>query len=301
VSNFRRWFGAALAGVLCAAAALTSAGCGAANVIDPVARAADVSTRSPGFQMLFRMRITTPVLPTAITTTGTGAFNVTAHAGELGLAMNLGNLPQVQSTLGSSTLSMEEILKGTTIYMKLPSVMTSHSTIGKPWIKVDLTKAASAAGIPGLGSLFNNPASGDPSQLLRYLRETAGSVTKLGTATVNGVQTTHYSAEVNLDRVPNGFPPSSRAQVRQTVVALERLAHIHVLPVEVWVDTQNLIRRMEMAFQETVDGQSLTAQMTMDIPHYGPQPIPASPPAEQVTDASTLAGGATAGSSTASG
>jgi hypothetical protein len=300
----RRGLFRTLAALTCAAGAITAAGCGTANVanvVDPVARAADVSTGSPGYKMLFTMRITTPALPTAITATGTGAFNSAAHAGSLGLAMDFGNLPQVQRVLGSGTLRMEEILEGTTVYMKLPAFMAGRPTAGKPWIRIDLARAASAAGIPGLGSLLDNPASGDPSQMLRYLRATSGSVTRLGTATVDGVQTTHYSARLSLDRVPNGFPLSSRPEVRQTVAALERLAHIHVLPVQVWVDNQHLVRRMEMSFDETVVGQALTAQMSFDIPQYGPQPVPAPPPASQVADASTLAGGAAPGAATASG
>jgi hypothetical protein len=72
-------------------------------------------------------------------------------------------------------------------------------------------------GIPGLSSLLSNPTSSDPSQFLRYLRATSGGVTKVGTQTVDGFQTTEYRAKIALNRAPNAFPAASRAQVRQTI------------------------------------------------------------------------------------
>jgi hypothetical protein len=49
---------------------------------------------------------------------------------------------------------------------------------------------------------------------------------------------------------------------------------------------------MEMSFDETVSGQSLAANMRIDIPEYGPQPPPTLPPASQVA---ALAGSAAGG------
>ena len=78
-------------------------------------------------------------------------------------------------------------------------------TFSKPWLKVNLAQAASAAGIPGLSSLASNPASTDPSQLLQYLRAVSGTVTKVGSESVNVVQTTRYHAQIDLDRVPDAL------------------------------------------------------------------------------------------------
>lgn len=293
----RRVLGAVLVAAVCGPAAVGLGGCGASNTntIDPVARAAYVSTSSSGFRMTFSMRMSSPALPAPIKATGVGAFDVPAHSGSLNLEMNLGNIPEAQQVLGASTLRMQELIKGLTVYMKLPTALTRRASVGRPWLKIDLAKVASSAGVPGLSSLVNNPASGDPSQILGYLRETSGSVTNLGTEAVGGIPTTHYRAQVSLDRVPNAFPPASRAQVRQTVAALEQLTHVHLLPVQVWVDGQHLIRRMQMSYNEAVAGQSLAALMRFDIPEYGPQPPPPLPPASQVTDVGALTGGSTSG------
>ncbi len=277
----------------CVLATLGISGCGAASVIDPVARAADVSSKSPGYRMVFSMRISSPALPVPISGTGTGAFDVPDHSGSFALAMDFGAIPQVQRLLGTSTLRLQEVIKGSTLYLKFPAALTRRAPAHKPWLKIDLAKAGSALGVPGLSTLINNPASGDPSQMLQYLRETAGSVTKVGIESVDGIQTTHYRATISLDRVPNGYPASDRPQVRQTVAALERLANVHMLPVQVWVDGQHLVRRMQMAFAETVSGQTLSMLMSFDIPQYGPESAPQLPAAGQVTDLAGL--GAPAG------
>ena len=285
----------ALAGLLAAAlSALTLAACGGSSgsVVDPVAQAATTSTGAAGYRLNFHMKISSPLLPAPLTSTGQGSVNVHPHAASLALALNFGNNPQIIQALGSSVLHMQELLRGTTIYMKLPASISSKIPgFTKPWIELDLAKAASSAGMPGLSSLLNNPASSDPSQFLHYLRATAGKVTKVGTQTVDGVQATHYRATIDLHKVPNAVPPSQRAALRQSISALERISNLRMLPMDVWIDGKHLVRMMQLDFGETVRGQQLHIAMQLDIPAYGPQSIPPAPPANQVTNLNALISG----------
>ena len=269
------------------------AGCGssAGNLVDPVARAAVISNQAPGLRLNMTARISSSSLPAPVLMDGQGSVQVASHRGSLTFTMHLPNLPQVTQALGSSTLTLDERFDGTTIYMKLPPALSKRAPGGKPWLKLDLAKAASSAGLPGLGSLANNPASSDPSQMLGYLRATSGGVRKVGTETVNGLATTHYRGRLELDRVPGRFPPASRAQVRRAIAALEQLAHLKTLPVDVWVDRHQLVRRMHFAIQASVSGQSLQEAFTIDIPQYGPQPAPTLPRASQVSDVTSLSSG----------
>jgi hypothetical protein len=276
---------------LVVAAALSGsliAGCGSSSVsgvVDPVARAATVSNHAPGERIKLLMHLSTPALPTPIVATGDGAFDVANRSGSFNLAMNFGNIPQLTQVLGSSTIRIQEIVNGLTIYLKLPEALSRNPALhGKPWLKINLATIGQSVGVPGLSSLLSNPTSSDPSQFLRYLRATSGGVTKVGTQTVDGFQTTEYRAKIALSRVPNGFPAASRAQVRKTIAALEQLAHVRLLPMNVWVDGQHLVRRMNFSFDETVTGQTLAASVQIDIPQYGPQPSPQPPPAGQVAD-----------------
>ena len=285
-----------LALIASVAAAFVLAGCGSSSsnssASNQVARAAFVSTSSAGYRMRFGMVLSTSALPTPITAVGTGSFNVHQHAGEIALSMNFGNIPQIASVLGSSTFLLREVINGTVVYIKFPDALASRlpSLSGKPWVKIDIAKAASAAGVPGIGSLVNNPASSDPSQFLQYLRA-AGTVSKVGTDTVNGVSTTHYRATIDLDKVPNTLPAAQQGQAKTAIAGLEKLTNLHRIPVGVWIDSQDLVRRMRMAFKESLSGgQSVSTAITVDIVQYGPQPPPVVPPASQVTDASALAG-----------
>lgn len=237
------------------------------------------------------MKMSTPALPAPITATGSGAFSTTSRTGTFNMAMDFSSIPQVAAALGSSQLKIAEILDGSTIYMKLPAALDRSPQLrGKPWMKINLADAAKALGVSGISSLMSNPASSNPSQLLHYLRATSSNVTKVGSQTVDGFQTTHYKARIQLSRVPNGFPPAQRAQVRQAINSLEQLAHVQAIPVDVWIDHQNLVRQMAMSFSETVSGQTVSIAMTIDIPEYGPQPVPALPPASQVTNVTGASG-----------
>jgi hypothetical protein len=295
--RLRRGLTVGVIAAVCVAAAVALSGCGASNVIDPVAKAATVSNQSPGMRMLFSMQISAAALPAPITATGGGTFDTAQRSGSLNLAMDFGSIPQVAAVLGTSTLPIQEIIDGLDIYIKFPPVLSrSMGLHGKPWAKLNLASAASAAGIPGLSTLVSNPTSSNPSQLLRYLRATSGGVTTIGKESVDGFQTTHYRAQIQLDRVPDVFPPASQAQVRQTISALEQLAHIHALPVDVWIDGQHLVRRMRFTFNENVSGQTLSTAMRIDIPQYGAQPRAQVPLASQVTGLTSRlgAGGASA-------
>jgi hypothetical protein len=295
---------AALASAICAMAVSGCGGGGSvASAIDPVAQAATTSTHTAGYRMNMSLQLSSSALPTPITGNGQGAFSVPDHAGSVTLNMNLGNSPQIIQALGSSTIQVQEVIKGSTVFMKLPTALTSKVPQfgGKPWVEVDISKLS---GLGGLSSLTSNPATGDPSQMLNYLRAASGKVTTVGSEQVNGVQTTHYRGAISLDRVANTLPAASRASAQQSIQSLEKLTNLRQLPYDVWVDGQHLVRRLSLAFNETLSGQSVGLSLKIDIPQYGPQPLPASPPADQVTNLNALAaaasGAASAGTSTTS-
>ncbi|MGZ4184014.1 MAG: hypothetical protein ACXVUE_19650 [Solirubrobacteraceae bacterium] len=286
MKRIRRYWAAVAAVVAAASVAVTASGCGAANTLDPVAKAASVSTTTPGFQMRFQLQFGSPQLPTALTATGVGSINARARTGSVVFVMNAGNDAQLKKAFGGSTLRFQELVNGTTVYVKLPPAIASKLPGGRPWMKVDLAKAS---GIPGFSSLANNPVSSDPSQFLSYLRATSGNVSKQGTQVVNGIQTTHYHAKISLDKVPDALPAASRKGAKQAVSSIEQLTGLKQLPVDAWIDSSNLIRRMRLAFAESpAPSVKLNIAMTMDFLKYGPQSSPNFPSADQVTDASSL-------------
>jgi hypothetical protein len=288
-----RWSAAsAILASLAAAISLSACG-GAGSVIDPVANAATISNGAPGYRLTLAMRIGSPSLPTGISATGTGSIDRATHSAALTLSMQLPNSAAVTSALGgSNTLQIREIVHGLIFYIGLPPALASKLPGGRPWLKLNLAKAAAAQGLGGLSSLTNNPASSDPSQFLQYLRASSGKITKVGQATVLGFQTTHYRGDVDLSRAANTVPASDRATFRQTISHLEAMTGLTHIPVDVWVDSGHRVRQMVMSFSENVpsSGQKISISIRIGIPQYGPQPAPVVPAADQVTDLSSLTG-----------
>ena len=272
------------------AATAVIAGCGtAASTSGPSAgkaiqRAAYVSSSAAGYRVAIHMQEGSAALSGDITGTGSGSFNIPQHAGSMTLALNL------PSTLAAAgTLHVQEIIRGEKVYVKLPAQVASKLPGAKPWLEIDLAQIGKAAGIQNLTSLFGGSGSTNPGQFLQYLRSTStGGVKKLGTATINGVQTTHYRASIDLLKAPNAAPAAQRASLRQAVTSLERLTGLKTIPVDVWVDGQHLVRRVEMTYSVNASGQSLQTVMQLDFLSYGSQPVPSPPPAGQVVNANSM-------------
>jgi hypothetical protein len=292
--TLRRLAGASLLSLAAGATAIGASGCGStsvSNVIDPVAKAATQSSSASGYRMAIAMTMSSTALPTPITATGSGTFDVPGRQGSMTMNMSFGSNPAIASALGGSgTLTMTELIKGETIYMRMPDALAGKLPGGKPWIKLDLAAIGKAAGVTGLSGLLG-PGTSNPAQMLQYLRAVSGGVTKVGTERVGQVRTTHYRGVVSLDRYPQLLPSSQRGAAEQAVKQLERLAQVHDMPIDAWVDGHDLVRRIHMSFDEKLpSGQDMNADYDITIPDYGPQAEPVFPPEQSVTDLGALLG-----------
>ena len=66
------------------------------------------------------------------------------------------------------------------------------------------------------------------------------------------------------------------------------------MPVDAWIDSAHLVRRIALNFSEQVPSSSQQVNLAMQVNFisYGPQPSPAIPPASQTTNLLTLLHGA---------
>ena len=229
------------------------------------------------------------MLPGGLSLSASGYVDERHRAGEMD--MNLAGIPGIsQVTGGAGNIHM--IFKFPVIYVNMP-LLASKLPEGKTWMKIDLAKLASKAGIDAsqLGSL--NQA--DPTQFLSYLRASTGAVTTVGGEQIDGVPTTHYRATLQLDRILDRLPGSQRAAARSV---LEHLG-TGSIPVDVWVDQQGRLRRMQLSIGGGSSGASapasplasVTGTLTLDLTSYGAVPPIVPPPASQVFDASAVAAG----------
>jgi hypothetical protein len=271
---------AALAG-----AGVAVSGCGASATLDPLARAAEVTSQQSGARISLSMKFSAPGLPggNSIAMSAEGYFDERKHSGEM--TMDLSGVPGISALPGGGS-SIKMIFLYPVIYMNMP-FLAGKLPAGKTWMKLDISKAAQAAGIDTsqLGSLDQQ----DPTKFLDYLRASSGAVVSLGSQSVDGVPTTHYSATLQLSRILDRLPGDQQAAAKAT---LEKLGSAGNIPVEVWVDTQGRVRRMQMSLSGLAGATGPTAglggSITIDFTSYGPVPAIVPPPAGQVFDMSQM-------------
>jgi hypothetical protein len=121
-----------------------------------------------------------------VTVAGNGDFK--GHAGTLHLDFSAGGLAG----------TIDAVVDGTRLYMRSPLLFSSLAA-GKTWVEVDIAKAASA----GRGLPLSTLAAQDPAQMLKRLGSLS-NVSKVGSAQVGGVATTHYRGKLTASATQPG-------------------------------------------------------------------------------------------------
>jgi hypothetical protein len=285
----RRGFVAAGLGLAAAVvAAFVLLGSSSNPTVDPIARAATVSSHAPGFRMHMSVSLSSSAFGGSITAYGDAVIDPRDHAGSMSFVMDLSSVPQAAEVLGGGTLRLDMIMNGQDIYVRIPQALLAAmpSLAGRPWFKMNLTKAV---GVPGLSSLGNDPTTSDPRQILQYLSAGSDGVTNEGQQRVDGLPTTHYHAQLSLDHLTAGLPSAEQATVSQALAKLRQTTGSSDLPIDVWVDAHQFVRRIAMSLGLHLPGsQSLQETVVADLTDYGPQRRPTLPPADQVQDATSL-------------
>ena len=186
-----------VAAAIAGAAAIS--GCGATSAIsgevDPVAQAATTTAHARGYHLSTTIVATGPA--TTVHGTMTGVIDSARRTGAFTL----------RESVAGHQVSIDERLSGTTVYMRLPNnPALNRLTGGKPWLKLDFSRALGAFGLGGLPTQGTNPA-----QFLDYLRTVGAKTKRIGTETIDGAQTTRYHVVVDLDNYPKPSHAARRA------------------------------------------------------------------------------------------
>lgn len=249
-------------------------------------RAADVSSAASGFKMAMTMAMA--VGGKHVTVDAHGSFSPKSH--EASMTMDMG-IPGLSS---GQAVEMQMVLTKDTMYMKLPSSLVGQLPGGKPWFSLSLTQMGKLLKVPGYGSMLSESSSmSNPAQYLDYLKAVSGGTIKnLGQATVDGVQTTHYQADIDIAKLSSSVPAADRSAVSKLMAELQaKSVKLGTMPLNVWIDGSDLVRKIQMTMTPTVGGQSMSETITMNILDYGQQPAPAIPPASETTNLTSLLSG----------
>lgn len=187
-------------------------------------------------------------------------------------------------SFGGMLQTMEMVQDGKVVYMHMPALAAQAG--GKPWFKLDLDKLGASEG--GLGSLEQLQNS-DPSSALAFLKGVADDVREEGKEQVRGTETTRYAITVDLNKAAASAGPDAKAGVEAMIKELGT----STIPMKVWVDAEDRLRRMvySMDMAKLDEGATGTMTMTLELYEFGTKVDVAVPPANQVTDAGALLGG----------
>jgi hypothetical protein len=241
---------------------------GTAPVMLPNLAEAAAATRSAGSARV-DMHMTTTADGREVKMHGVGALDFGRRPkGDLRMTMSVPTVPV--------PLQMHEIVDGLVVYMDVP-LLSGSLPSAKPWIKLDLGKAGRQAGV-NLGSIMDS-SNNDPSQALSYLTGASSNVQNLGSDTIRGVQTTHYRATVDLQKVMAHAPARDRKSLRGTLATLRQQLGSSTFPVDVWIDSAGRARRISEKM--SMPSLGATMSMTEDLYDFGVAVKITPPPAGQ--------------------
>jgi hypothetical protein len=243
-----------------AALAAVVAGCGSSEPVIPpsqIARAAFTSTNGPGFK--YALTVDASADGQSISVTGHGAIDSKNERG---------------------TLTME--IEGTTAHVLIdpPYIYTRTGDSG-PWVRTksddpQLQQNSGASGVSG-------QATSDPSSIIKFLNS-AESVKNVGTEDVNGTPTTHYTADIDLEKQAKTEAPSERAETNTLIKLLKATNDKAVLPIDVFIDDTKHVRRAAFKLDICTTEGDVSIGLKFDFLSYGPQTVPGLPHGDEVRD-----------------
>jgi hypothetical protein len=249
------------------AVALVAAGCGGGGgesaSPDDIARAAAKTANTGSLEADFA------VSAQGLSGSGSGVFNSRQRTGQAKMTLTANGRP----------IPVDSFVDGDLLYLRSPAFKQA-TTLNKQWIKLNLATLGSAQGSTDLSGILD--ASPSPANALAYLQGSS-TVDKVGSESVGGVDTTHYSVSANLDRAAKRASGSTRDAVQGVISQ----SGVRTLPLDVWVDGNGYIRKVR--YDEHA-GRRQAAKVTMELHDFaGPVAI-TPPPKDSVVDLTRMVG-----------
>ena len=163
------------------------------------------------------------------------------------------------------------------LFSRLPGV--SALLDGKQWIHVAQSQLGESGGSAG------QAGQTDPSGTIDALRGVSKDVTTVGKERVRNVDTTHYRADLDLEKAIAKLPAGRRGEVHKLMDQLGP-----TVPIDIWLDDHDLPRRVGLEIDSTVKDKAVHVSETLDFFDYGVHADVQAPPADQVLDMKDLLG-----------
>jgi hypothetical protein len=267
----------ALLALLLASLVLGSTACGSETTAEPAPQDAVVLAASKTNEAgTYKVDTTASVEVggQSVEMSGTGAFDAERQRGQMSLS----------TSAAGQDIDLQMVYALPFIYIRYPAGLVPGIPGGKEWVKLDLESLGRQAGFD-LDQLMQT-GQADPSQGLRYLRGVT-ELEQVGEEEVRGVATTHYRGTIDLRRLADEDPA-----LRKTVEQLIDQTGVTRVPVEVWIDGENFVRRLRQSYEDAWAASGVTMDMTTTTEFYdfGTEVNVEEPPDEDVADLAELLG-----------
>ena len=262
-------------------AALMLVGCGAEDAaedvreaVDPVAQAADKMAASGGARVDGDMIVRTAGMEIPMRMDGVVSFE--DHEASFVMDYAEGGIPgatakEMEVARREADFPLRLVMRTDETYLSMPSIVRKGEEQGVRWIKIDLEEADESGELDLSG--INQMSEINPEAMLRFLK-TVADARATGTSTIHGVKATRYSATVDIRDYPETVEPERREAAQRTVDFLAEAWGSPTHREHVWIDSDGLIRRQELAFNMTEAGERVKAKLVMDYLDAGkPQEV----------------------------
>lgn len=206
------------------------------------------------------------------TTTTTGSLTISGTLAEQIHPSLLAELNVPTFSAGGQTVAggLGEIVTSSAFYMRI-SELTQALHTSKPWVEIPLSSLGTTGS--SLESLFSQIQSSNPVSQTQLLA-TSKNARKVGTGVIDGVPVTEYAGSITMSQAIAALP----ASVRSTLGSDISRAGLKSAKFEIWIDGQNLPRKVVI----DESGTSLSETLTMDNISYN-RPVDVKPPAAAQT------------------
>ncbi len=241
------------------------------QAIDPVAQAADATVNAGTAEFGLAGKVT--AAGQTIPLSGNGVMDMRGLRGRMTINTQVP---------GAGQVSIEELIDGTTFYVKVPQM--ARVAGGKQWMKLDLAALGKAEGVDLSGALQGG--QNNPADMLGALKG-VGASRKVGEEAIGGALTTHYHADIDLQKAVEAVGDAKTAGALKQVY---EQSGIKTMPVDVWIDRSGRVRREQLAMSFGSGAEQAGVDMTIDFTRFGVPLDVTPPPADQVLDGNAFLG-----------
>jgi hypothetical protein len=261
--------------------ALLAAACGGGDAIsiEDVAAAADKTTEQGSSRFSFTTKISGAGGRT-IEMSGGGLMDYRTERARIEVDMS----GLLEAAGGSGDLTTEMLLAGRDFYLRMPRQVLEEAGVpaSKPWIKVNLEQATGV----NLSELQQGVQS--PADQLQMLRAVSDEWERKGEEEVRGTRTTRFHVVVDAQKATReglkNVPERYREQAKRAIEQFTKDAGLDEIPMDVWLDDDGVLRRLEMNVNVASEGEQIAMQMRTELYDFGVEVDIKPPPASQVTD-----------------